>query len=524
MSYYLTLLECGSIQSYIFASNRLREAVGGSYIVKQATEQWLSRHLQEWLSTRFNKDLTARVEVDNWKTTQPSQILEPNGQELQAELLFSGGGNAAILFRDKDRAKDFVSYYSSLLIKEAPALVLLAAVCEVSAGLKLALETAEKELYELKEQGWNGFVRPGLSITRSCATTGQPAAGQRRHPEPEWLSAGSIRRYKEASHSEANLKEAFAKLLEDKYQFPLDLDELGGREGENHLAVVHIDGNRIGEQLRQVRQSASDDQNLVVELRNFSKLIREVSQEALEATLEDLVRALPALEKKGLQLAKVRDKKTGKPTGKHYFPLRPLIYGGDDLTFVCEGRIGLTLAACYLSHFNQLKNGRFSACAGIAIARTHFPLTRAYQLSEKLCSNAKKASRQSGEEKSSWLDFQILLGGLTGTLEQLRHDTSKLYRRPWRVEPSTRKDEQSWSRFREAIAIFQNSERWSRSQVKDLRVALAAGPDATGRFLEQSTLRGRELPEWPGIQKNGWSGSKTPFYDPIEALDFYLTL
>jgi hypothetical protein len=62
------------------------------------------------------------------------------------------------------------------------------------------------------------------------------------------------------------------------------------------------------------------------------------------------------------------------------------------------GRLGLTLAALYLKAFEAEKenipDGKdLTACAGIAIVKTHYPFARAYQLSEALCSNAKNFVR-----------------------------------------------------------------------------------------------------------------------------------
>ena len=42
-------------------------------------------------------------------------------------------------------------------------------------------------------------------------------------------------------------------------------------------------------------------------------------------------------------------------TWRPIFPLRPIVFGGDDLTFVCHGRIGLALAARYLQYFEAAR-------------------------------------------------------------------------------------------------------------------------------------------------------------------------
>jgi hypothetical protein len=115
MTRCLTVLECGSIQSYIFASNRLSEAVGGSELVKQATGVFLAEALQG----QFNEPRL------DWETSPQLQILQPDSA-LQAEIWYSGGGNAVLVFDGLDSARRLVRTLSSRLLAQAPGLNLLA--------------------------------------------------------------------------------------------------------------------------------------------------------------------------------------------------------------------------------------------------------------------------------------------------------------------------------------------------------------------------------------------------------------
>ena len=73
------------------------------------------------------------------------------------------------------------------------------------------------------------------------------------------------------------------------------------------------------------------------------------------------------------------------------FPLRPIVYGGDDLTFICDGRLGLDLTAFYLKEFAKEKikicgtDQSVDACAGVAIVPTKFPFAEAYNFADQLC-------------------------------------------------------------------------------------------------------------------------------------------
>lgn len=541
MSYCLTLLECGSVQKYIFASNRLTEIIGGSYLVKQATEDVLYSTLQR----------LGKVDYAGWQEQGPLRIFEDTS--LKAEVLYSGGGNAAIVFDSDKTAELALQDLSSRLLTLAPGLILLAASTVLkedtvgvpaNSALKDAILAAFKDLDKLKYEGRVGLRREGLAITHSCVTTGLAASivyeygNQENTDEIDYISAGAAaRREAERKTRKKNisnsLEQDFRKHLtppesERGYDFPYDLDNIGGREGEDHIAVVHIDGNRIGQRLRKIIKDAVNNQTLAQDIRRFSSCVRAAGTRALGRCMDDLYRSIEELEDR----IKVKSRE-----GINFFPLRPLIYGGDDLTFVCEGRLGLALAARYLEYFAVEKDSKeefLSACAGVAIARSHFPLARVYGLAEELCANAKRKTREPDEGDSSWLDFHIIFSGLTGRLEQIRPFNREiptghpqaLYWRPWRIAASgttSKNDRYSWEEgFCKLQGNFANA--WPRSQVKSLGDALVAGSGASNEFMAQARLRGRELLDLPGLKlgENGWDGERTPLYDPIEALDFFL--
>ncbi len=510
MALCLTLLECASIQGYVFASNRLREAIGGSFLVKQATDDLLYRVLVELGPNA--------ADVEGWKTAGPPAIFM-DGTDLQAEVLYVGGGNAAVLFIDRDRAVQVVRRLSSLLLACAPGLSLLAAHAEFAPGearaLRRAFDAAAAKLGDQKTEGRIGLRREGLAVTRACATTGGAAtiAYAASDGGIEWLSAAAAARRQAAADAESAMRRTFAEVTQQGYHFPLDLDDLGGREGESHLAVVHIDGNGIGQRLLDTLAAYQDDNwRLVAALRTFSRRISTAADRALQGLLDDLIEALPRLQEQGLSISW-----EGRQI---YFPFRPLLYGGDDLTFVCDGRLGLPLAARYLDLFSRETDDEgksLSACAGVAIARTHFPLVRAYRLSEELCQQAKHSAGNPRE--SSWLDFHVIFGGLTDDLTALRDAYPGLYWRPWQVDGVH--DAQGWPYFRDLLHRFQH---WPRTQVKGLRDAIEQGPERTREILEQARLRDLSYPDAPKlVLHGGWAGGKrTPLYDPIEALDFFL--
>src|SRR5690606_35336429 len=83
-------------------------------------------------------------------------------------------------------------------------------------------------------------------------------------------------------------------------------------------------------------------------------------------------------------------------------PIRPLLLGGDDLTFVCDGRIALDLAVTAIGEFAKHRIPHLgddggetilSACSGVALVKPHAPFHRSYELADALCASAKREAR-----------------------------------------------------------------------------------------------------------------------------------
>jgi hypothetical protein len=214
-------------------------------------------------------------------------------------------------------------------------------------------------------------------------------------------------------------------------------------------------------------------------------------------------------------------------------PFRPIVFGGDDLTFVCDGRLGLTLAARYLQEFEEetrkvgLKH--LHACAGVAVVKVHYPFARAYQLSEALAGSAKRYVRDNPPDDFSALDWHFAAGGLLGSLDEIRtreYQVSEgmLTMRPLRLQEQ-RPEWRTWPRFVHVVEEF--TENWAdrRNKVIALRGALREGIAAVRRFL---TAYGEKLPTLDesvgSLQETGWSGHICGYFDAIEALDFYVPL
>ena len=513
-----------SLQRYIFQSNRLRENIGASYLAKH----WLNKRLIEVVSA--DRRVWDEYETNPWMD-QPEK---PVNTTENVNLIYVGGGNAALLCKSKDIAKKVVGAWSRKLLKKAPGLRVVVGYGEVSDSLTEAYRVALDDLNQREEALLFGTALHSLPVVRTCTSTGLPASKLTMN---DWISQvaackqDAVGTKDKQGDAQKEIAEEFSQLLEPtkklpKQHFAIEFEDLGGYEGKSHIAVVHADGNEMGKYLIDiVRNNKDDDDIFLHHLRAFSASVTQLSGNALRATLEYLKAVLPL---ESLQ------------NPKDIFPLRPIVYGGDDLTFVCDGRLGLNLAAFYLREFAsgeiniQGEGQPVDACAGVAIVPTKFPFARAYGFADELCGLAKARRRDEEGDPGSWLDFQIIQEGATSSITVLRDvqyrtlEGASLTMRPYQV-PKEKSDlgEFKWNKFIEILETFQR--KWPRSRAKELLKVLTQGPALTQNFIDGVEWRKVKMPS-SSVDKTGWTeadelkDSTTPYFDPLEALDFYIAL
>lgn len=451
-----------SIQKYIFSSNSLKENIGASYLVKKMFE------------------------------------------ELKREYSYSyiGGGNALLYFEDKDSAVAAMREWSSKILRDypgvKPVIVIEPNFDENNFTAMRTRIVRQSFLQKNQSVPVTSFVSFGFNA--ECRSTGLSAEVFLEHDsEQGYISAESYSKIKASKEADRELKAEFKEILQGKV-FPNELEQLGGTKGENnHIAVVHIDGNDLGEKLKSI-ESEED-------LKDFSKRLEKATKNAFIAMLGQLLSDWDEV---------TRDLKLND----NLLPLRPIIIGGDDITFVCDARLGLYLTYYFIKSFEKqeiCKEKNITACGGISIVKTKYPFYRAYQLAEELCSNAKKIRKEKNKE-GSFIDFHISFGGLGGGLEDIRNehykalDNKKLYKRPYSIEDV--------EKF--VSAMNELRDKFPQSKIKKLREVLYEGETSTKEFIEEIKYRKLELPVFSHSEeaKKGFLNDATPYLDMIEIMDF----
>ncbi|MFN8614202.1 MAG: hypothetical protein U0931_42115 [Vulcanimicrobiota bacterium] len=434
--------ETKGIQNWILSSNKLRDLAGGSALVEELTQAARERALAL-------KDTTV----------------------VQAT-----SGSMTAIFSTTENLERFVADWPMMVSYLAPGLQMIHAWVEEKEGLpalfqRLAARRNEVYLDEMELNPW--VLRSGRS--------GLPAV-----PAPKKNAAALERR---GTLDRVVLAKEWAR----SRVFKSENIVTGGRlwqdfedrleQWQGPVAIVHADGSGIGEQLMKLGNKSG-------ELQAFSEALMTACRHAIARAVD----TLPV--ENGLILA------------------RPIVAAGDDLTYIVPAAHARRFAETWLIEFEaktdelkeQLGGSKLHGGAGIAIVGRSYPFSQAYELSERLCKEA-KTKLKTRKQKSSVLAFRRLttslddakLEGPAAWLVDSQHGTQPLVDlvsavrdlprgtlRTW-LDHFTRPEQQDvharqlWSRAQE-VARQENWERFSRALA-----AVGADPESGG-FRKETTV------------------------------------
>lgn len=518
----LTLVDVLRIQPFIFATNRLKDVVAGSELVALATEEELRR-------------------------TGPQEVVCAAGG--LAVLRFAGASA-------RDTARAWAGRYSRTLIDDYAGLDVEVVHVDVDGGgWASAFLKAQQEMQKRKNARRPDAPLLGLGVTLECHETRGVTCGLDNDGRP--IAANVVARRKLNDDDSRWLKLLEVREIKIGWQnrrlrLTRQTDELGRTSGETSLVgVVHIDANRVGQKIlnwlhERIKGQVSDEAVREAQAR-LSREIRDVALGALGAVMNRIADRLePSAQRKGRVELKSQALRRGfllhQPDGAPNvvtLPIRPVVVGGDDITFICDGRIALDAARTALEHFRSMPvrslDGPLSACAGVAIVKAHAPFSRAYDLAEKLCRSAKNHVATDAESGYA-IDWHV---GYTTPLEDLREMRGREYQgreltcRPYVLGSPRDRFSFAWldecvlgpySSSARASDGFQ-SEFWQnrRNKIKELRELLREGPDAVAKALQSWKITAN-IDALPANLGNGFDDSRTCLLDAIELLDVHYPL
>jgi hypothetical protein len=395
------VIETGANQAFVFASNKQAVNVGASQLIWQMGNAWVGESI-------------AHIDGDE----KVNRRIEP---------VVNASGKALLLVDSEDTGRAVIRAVTTRALDEAPGLEVSGVVDSTpivdDSDVGLALARAHRLQEAWRSRRPSTQLRfPTLPFTQLCHYSGQPATELELEGDRWYPRAASIAKAWAARNAG---RDRMASLLNGRAV--VRLDRLA--DGVTHagwVAVVHADGNGIGEIFRSLADVYAGDEFLD-RLGAFSKALDDVSVEALRRAVH------------------------GQPDRTDW--ILPLVVGGDDMTAVMDARVAFDVTVRFLREFAELSAandlitevvGRvrrhlaeagattvdsghpvgLTACAGIAYVKPHFPFSEAYDLAKNLSTSAKRVKQM--DARCGALDFQVLHDSIGRDLKRVRESLAVL--------------------------------------------------------------------------------------------------
>ena len=427
---YLVVADMDKIHGYIFASQRMREVRGASYLVSV-----VSRNKTIELLGRFGKG-NYNLETKRFDPTLPLASLD-------WKVIYCAGGALKVKFNSKKEAQAFQCALEAMFRAETISGSITTAAVEIDDSKYAELiQKAEAKLRYAKDGKKELIQRNNSPFHRRCDSCGDFTAENRHIFDDEELflcrACEKKREFQKDDDENGEpskrlpiydrIEEAIAEQFDHQValdpNYPKDFGDIGKRsKPENYMGFISADGNRMGEKMRDIFSEELKKADEADEIYSkFSNAVLWITQEALvEAVMEAFT---PDIERR-----------LGKKRHITYqLPLEVIILGGDDLVFVTTADKALPIAQRFCHNFHQattdsedirLKNG-ISISAGVVLAKQKFPFLTYQRIADELLKSAKKLSLKINRENQGTevgtLDFMVVTGSAVGSLEDVRSD------------------------------------------------------------------------------------------------------
>jgi len=344
--------EARGIQSFVLATERLREIAGASALVEGLSRSYV-----------------------------PASKVGGGLLPDNAEVLMAAAGSATVRFADEASLARHVVAWPLFVDRTAPGLRVVQGWAPVGeGGEEAAFATVRARLRQARQEVWPDLPEAGPCVARA-GRTGLPATSLgRRGLEDRATEAKADERAEDALGSRLSSPRV--------PRFTRDTDAFG----EGYLAVVHADGNDIG---RLVQRAVG-----LGNTKALSTALSTATETAAKRAVADLA------ERAGWE---TRDDAPFRPIVLGGDDLTVITRATEAVPFVhrfleiFEEETERAFRAPGLRELEVTKG--LTACAGIAWVKSGHPFHQAYRLSEELCRDAKRRLRRADQPTPSGLLF-----------------------------------------------------------------------------------------------------------------------
>lgn len=382
MTGHVVLLDTGGKQEFIFASNKQAVNVGASELIMRVGTNWVTEAIAAAAQGRDTSD---------WVLVQAS-------------------GKAVLTVPDEGTGRSIIRAVTTRALREAPGLEVSGVVLRIETDLGTTIREAHRLHEEVRAGQPSPWLRhPTLPYVHPCRYTGLPATARGKERDRVFPRAATV-------HAAWGMRDEARERMASHLSQNAVVDAGRLDQGVTHsgwVAVVHADGNGLGEVFRSLHEVYTDEEYRDV-FGTFSRTLDEVTQDALKAAVRT-------------------------QAGRSDWIL-PIVVGGDDVTAIMDARFAFDVTHTFLVEFEQRSRidpinavlqrvwelrhrgeappDGLTAAAGIAFVKPHRAFSDAYRLAEQLCESAKTLKNVDGSRSA--LDFHVLHDSVSRSLDELR--------------------------------------------------------------------------------------------------------
>lgn len=370
MSKYLYGASIQGIQSFIFQTNKLKEIVGGSELVEEICTDLFYSFI--------------------------------NSDENDENIIVSAAGNIKYI-ADQKTCQKLVREFPKKILEVAPGVTVSQAVIKIDESLPLSelINSLEEKLKTERNKPIIPLEIGFMGLERARRTGGVAVDVKSKKGKSVAFCESTSKKdravdRKSDSSNETSHTKLFKKisgLTEKPKEITLEIEEICKGHSNSWIAVVHADGNGLGNILRVMgkKLKGADFEKSKAAFRKFSLALENATEAAAQAAFWKVFSRKDAF------------------TSEYKYPIRPIICGGDDITFIIRADLALEFTEIFLTEFEEKTKIEFqvlekfgiaefsdgiTACAGIAYIKESYPLHYALNLAESLCKDAKKLVKE----------------------------------------------------------------------------------------------------------------------------------
>lgn len=503
----LAMYDIRGIQGYIFKTNAVKEIIGASKLVDDIIINGLKDYVKNCVSPE-EKDLY----LVEWNNGDTADAFIKDGSKVLMQVMFVGGGNAYVLFRNGSICSEVNRYLGKYVLDKTYSLNVAIAVIEKTASYTDDYRRINMEMRRIKAHMPLSKPVGAFSFTATDSITGLPITGCD-------LKSVSKKYY----CTESLLKRKTADTLQEK-NIEKIFDNMVTQKGDNStLALIHLDGNSLGKRIMNLMRDVKDYKTAIQKMRRLSSGIDKTFKD----TFDEMTSWMDS-----------QQDKFKTDTMKY----RKIVVAGDDITFVCNAKLAIPAVKYFLEKLNEKKtdfieteedkNPIFTACAGIAFFNSHFPFSDAYMVAEACCDSAKKRAKStecsiSGKDQivGNFFDFQMCTNVNASNLDDYRDkhyvtNGESIIRRPYYVSVENDKglnaknEKYSVTELENKLSVLCGSEL-PRSLGKEIRNVIPQGNNEIKK--EIAFLKSRKHAGFERLEEE-----KGVWYDACELMDLQL--